>query len=94
MDSWKCNRRKQQEHIIERVVEVKKLELEEHDRNRKRTKTFSEMMEERFVIIYAFSFVRFIRCLGIRFSGNANFLMKSLLLQRFFYFSELRKDGN
>ncbi|XP_065202004.1 uncharacterized protein DDB_G0283357 isoform X2 [Planococcus citri] len=47
LDSWKCNRRKQQEHIIERVVEVKKLELEEHDRNKRRTKTFSEMMEER-----------------------------------------------
>lgn len=47
LDNWKCSRRKQQEHIIERVVEVKKLELEEHDRNRRRTKTFSEMMEER-----------------------------------------------
>jgi len=28
-------------------VEVKKLELEEHDRQRRRNKTFSEMMEER-----------------------------------------------
>ncbi|RZF39920.1 hypothetical protein LSTR_LSTR002323 [Laodelphax striatellus] len=46
LDNWKCSRRKKQEHIIERVVEVKKLELEEHDRNRRRSKTFSEMMEE------------------------------------------------
>lgn len=29
------------------MVEVKKLELEEHDRQRRRNKTFSEMMEER-----------------------------------------------
>lgn len=28
-------------------MEVKKLELEEHDRQRRRNKTFSEMMEER-----------------------------------------------
>lgn len=47
MDNWKSSRRKRQEHIIERVVEVKKLELEEHDRQRRRSKTFSEMMEER-----------------------------------------------
>lgn len=47
MDNWKSSRRKRQEHIIERVVEVKKLELEEHDRQRRRNKTFSEMMEER-----------------------------------------------
>ncbi|KAK6641011.1 hypothetical protein RUM44_012710 [Polyplax serrata] len=47
LDNWKCSRRKRQEHIIERVVEVKKLELEEHDRNRRRSKTFNEMMEER-----------------------------------------------
>ncbi|XP_044574866.1 titin homolog isoform X3 [Cotesia glomerata] len=47
LDNWKSSRRKRQEHIIERVVEVKKLELEEHDRHRRRSKTFSEMMEER-----------------------------------------------
>ncbi|XP_063981559.1 trichohyalin isoform X2 [Diachasmimorpha longicaudata] len=47
LDNWKTSRRKRQEHIIERVVEVKKLELKEHDRQRKRSKTFSEMMEER-----------------------------------------------
>uniref|UniRef100_A0A1B6E150 DUF4757 domain-containing protein n=2 Tax=Clastoptera arizonana TaxID=38151 RepID=A0A1B6E150_9HEMI len=47
LDNWKCSRRKRQEHIIERVVEVKKLELEEFDRNRRRSKTFNEMMEER-----------------------------------------------
>jgi len=38
------------EHIIDRVVEVKKLELEEHERNRRRAKTFNEMMEERSVV--------------------------------------------
>ena len=47
LDSWKSSRRKRVEHIIERVVEVKKLEIEEHDRQRKKSKTFSEMMEER-----------------------------------------------
>ncbi|KAJ8678754.1 hypothetical protein QAD02_014541 [Eretmocerus hayati] len=47
LDNWKSSRRKRQEHIIERVVEVKKLEMEEHDRQRRRSKTFSEMMEER-----------------------------------------------
>ncbi|XP_054270068.1 LIM domain only protein 7 isoform X3 [Macrosteles quadrilineatus] len=47
LDNWKVSRRKRQEHIIERVVEVKKLELEEHDRNRRRSKTFNEMLEER-----------------------------------------------
>lgn len=47
LDNWKCSRRKRQEHIIERVVEVKKLELEEHERNRRRSKTFNEMMQER-----------------------------------------------
>jgi len=33
--------------MIERVVEVKKFEMEDYDRNRRRSKTFSEMMEER-----------------------------------------------
>lgn len=47
LDNWKFSRRKRQEHIIERVVEVKKFELEEFDRNRRRSKTFSEMLEER-----------------------------------------------
>ena len=48
LDNWKSSRRKRQEHIIERVVEVKKLELEEHDRQRRRAgKTLSEMMENR-----------------------------------------------
>ncbi|XP_014247024.1 uncharacterized protein LOC106665245 isoform X2 [Cimex lectularius] len=47
LDNWKCSRRKRQEHIIERVVEVKKLELEEHERNRRKSKTFSEMMQDR-----------------------------------------------
>uniref|UniRef100_A0A1Q3FY86 LIM zinc-binding domain-containing protein n=1 Tax=Culex tarsalis TaxID=7177 RepID=A0A1Q3FY86_CULTA len=47
LDSWKSSRRKRVEHIIDRVVEVKKLELEEHDRNRRKSKTFNEMMEQR-----------------------------------------------
>lgn len=47
LDNWKSCRRKRVEHIIDRVVEVKKLELEEHDRARKKSKTFSEMMEDR-----------------------------------------------
>lgn len=47
MDNWKSSRRKRVEHIIDRVVEVKKYELEEHDRNRRKSKTFNEMMEER-----------------------------------------------
>lgn len=51
LDNWKSSRRKQVEHIIERCVEVKRLELEEHDRSRRRSKTFSEMMEDRYVII-------------------------------------------
>ncbi|KAG5672276.1 hypothetical protein PVAND_002415 [Polypedilum vanderplanki] len=47
LDNWKSSRRKRVEHIIDRVVEVKKLEEEEHDRNRRSIKTFSELMEER-----------------------------------------------
>ncbi|KAK9498542.1 hypothetical protein O3M35_003151 [Rhynocoris fuscipes] len=47
LDNWKCSRRKRQEHIIERVVEVKKFEIEEQERNRRRSKTFNEMMQER-----------------------------------------------
>lgn len=47
LDNWKSSRRKRVEHIIDRVVEVKKLELEEQDRTRRKSKTFNEMMEER-----------------------------------------------
>ncbi|XP_070142696.1 PHD finger protein rhinoceros isoform X2 [Drosophila kikkawai] len=47
LDNWKSSRRKRVEHIIDRVVETKKLELEEHDRMRRKSKTFTEMMEER-----------------------------------------------
>ncbi|KAF7268509.1 hypothetical protein GWI33_018387 [Rhynchophorus ferrugineus] len=48
LDNWKSSRRKRQEHIIERVVEVKKLtEQEELDKSRRKSKTFSEMLEER-----------------------------------------------
>uniref|UniRef100_A0A1Y1LFR6 LIM zinc-binding domain-containing protein n=1 Tax=Photinus pyralis TaxID=7054 RepID=A0A1Y1LFR6_PHOPY len=47
LDNWKSSRRKRQEHIIERVVEVKKIEQEGHDRSRRKSKTFSEMLEER-----------------------------------------------
>lgn len=47
LDNWKSSRRKQQEHIIERVVEVKKMEQEEHDKGRRKTKTFNEMLEDK-----------------------------------------------
>lgn len=52
LDNWKSCRRKRVEHIIDRVVEVKKLEMEEHDRTRRKSKTFSEMLEERWGIDY------------------------------------------
>ena len=52
LDNWKSNRRRQQEHIIERVVEVKKFEAEEQERSRKKNKTFNEMMEDRYYYIY------------------------------------------
>ncbi|XP_050314761.1 uncharacterized protein CG43427 isoform X2 [Anthonomus grandis grandis] len=48
LDNWKSCRRKRQEHIIERVVEVKKLtEQEEMAKCRRKSKTFNEMLEER-----------------------------------------------
>ncbi|XP_063928121.1 uncharacterized protein Smash isoform X3 [Zophobas morio] len=47
LDNWKSCRRKRQEHIIERVVEVKKMEQVEQERHRKKSKTFNEMMEDR-----------------------------------------------
>ncbi|KAJ8947129.1 hypothetical protein NQ318_002489 [Aromia moschata] len=48
LDNWKSSRRKRQEHIIERVVEVKKLtEQEELEKGRRKSKTFNEMMEDR-----------------------------------------------
>uniref|UniRef100_A0A2H8U1R6 Uncharacterized protein CG43427 n=1 Tax=Melanaphis sacchari TaxID=742174 RepID=A0A2H8U1R6_9HEMI len=48
LDNWKSNRRKQQEHIIERLVEVKKFETDRLDDGfRKRSKTFNEMIQER-----------------------------------------------
>lgn len=48
LDNWKSSRRKRQEHIIERVVEVKKNEqVEQQERARRKSKTFNEMLEER-----------------------------------------------
>lgn len=47
LDNWKSSRRKRVEHITQKLVEVKKLEEEEHDRNRRKSKTFNELMEER-----------------------------------------------
>ncbi|XP_044766013.1 FK506-binding protein 5 isoform X2 [Coccinella septempunctata] len=47
LDNWKSSRRKLQEHIIERVVEVKKFEQEDNGRSRRRSKTFNEILEER-----------------------------------------------
>lgn len=47
LDNWKSSRRKRQEHIIERVVEVKKFEQEEQGHGRRKSKTFNEILEER-----------------------------------------------
>ncbi|XP_063708930.1 uncharacterized protein LOC134837482 [Culicoides brevitarsis] len=47
LDSWKCSRRKRVEHIIDRVVEVKKLESIDYELNKRKSKTFSEMIEKR-----------------------------------------------
>ncbi|CAG0883165.1 unnamed protein product [Darwinula stevensoni] len=48
LDNWKSCRRKRVEDVIERVVEVKKLEEESEWANANRkSKTFSEMMQER-----------------------------------------------
>ncbi|KAF5300388.1 hypothetical protein FQR65_LT01009 [Abscondita terminalis] len=47
LDNWKSSRRKRQEHIIERVVEVKKIEQQEQERARRKSKTFNEMLKER-----------------------------------------------
>ncbi|XP_044741538.1 uncharacterized protein CG43427 [Chrysoperla carnea] len=46
LDNWKSSRRKRQEHIIERVVEIRNME-QESDKSRRRSKTFSEMLEDR-----------------------------------------------
>lgn len=47
LDNWKSSRRKRQEHIIERVIEVKKFEQGEEEKTRRKCKTFNEMMNER-----------------------------------------------
>ncbi|VVC99569.1 unnamed protein product [Leptidea sinapis] len=46
LDNWKSSRRKRVEHIIERCVEVKRME-NETNQPRGKSKTFNEMMEER-----------------------------------------------
>ncbi|CAK1545776.1 unnamed protein product [Leptosia nina] len=46
LDNWKSSRRKRVEHIIERCVEVKRLE-HETNQPRGKSKTFNEMLEER-----------------------------------------------
>ncbi|XP_050681381.1 LIM domain only protein 7 isoform X2 [Leptidea sinapis] len=46
LDNWKSSRRKRVEHIIERCVEVKRMETETNQ-PRGKSKTFNEMMEER-----------------------------------------------
>lgn len=48
LDNWKSSRRKRQEHIIERVVEVKKFGQQEMEKNRRKSKTFNEILEERY----------------------------------------------
>uniref|UniRef100_A0A182N9Z3 LIM zinc-binding domain-containing protein n=1 Tax=Anopheles dirus TaxID=7168 RepID=A0A182N9Z3_9DIPT len=45
LDSWKSSRRKRVEHIIDKITEAKKIEQEEVCRGRKKSKTFSEMLE-------------------------------------------------
>jgi len=79
LDNWKSSRRKRQEHIIERVVEVKKFEMEDHDRNRRRSKTFSEMIEERNtrggkanLVLYTDDDAHDLSDLGIGASGKSN----------------------
>ncbi|XP_067124794.1 putative leucine-rich repeat-containing protein DDB_G0290503 isoform X2 [Centruroides vittatus] len=51
LDSWKSRRRKQSEGSLQRLEEIRRIELEEQQRQleqkKVRTKTFSEMMEER-----------------------------------------------
>ncbi|XP_037086604.1 trichohyalin-like [Pollicipes pollicipes] len=47
LDNWKSSRRKRQEDVIERLTEVKKMEEIDHDRSRRRAKTFGEMMQDR-----------------------------------------------
>ncbi|CAK1593648.1 unnamed protein product [Parnassius mnemosyne] len=46
LDNWKSSRRKRVEHIIERCVEVRRLECEP-SQPRAKSKTFNEMLEER-----------------------------------------------
>uniref|UniRef100_A0A182KBG9 LIM zinc-binding domain-containing protein n=1 Tax=Anopheles christyi TaxID=43041 RepID=A0A182KBG9_9DIPT len=47
LDNWKSSRRKRVEHIIDKITEAKKIEQEEVCRGRKKSKTFSEMLETR-----------------------------------------------
>lgn len=47
LDNWKSSRRKRVEHIIERCVEVRRFENEIQPRGK--SKTFNEMLEERWV---------------------------------------------
>ncbi|XP_013166054.1 PREDICTED: uncharacterized protein LOC106116687 isoform X4 [Papilio xuthus] len=46
LDNWKSSRRKRVEHIIERCVEVRRMECEP-TQPRAKSKTFNEMLEER-----------------------------------------------
>ncbi|CAH2054936.1 unnamed protein product, partial [Iphiclides podalirius] len=46
LDNWKSSRRKRVEHIIERCVEVRRMECEP-SQPRGKSKTFNEMLEER-----------------------------------------------
>ncbi|KAF9819602.1 hypothetical protein SFRURICE_005555 [Spodoptera frugiperda] len=50
LDNWKSSRRKRVEHIIERCVEVRRME-HEPSQPRAKSKTFNEMLEERSVPI-------------------------------------------
>lgn len=46
LDNWKSSRRKRVEPIIERCVELRKME-QEPNQPRAKSKTFNEMLEER-----------------------------------------------
>ncbi|XP_071547507.1 uncharacterized protein smash isoform X4 [Panulirus ornatus] len=48
LDKWKSSRRKRNEEVLERVIEIKKNEQEEElVRTRRKSKTFSEMQEDK-----------------------------------------------
>ena len=52
LDKWKSSRRKRNEEALERVIEVKKNEQdEEFQKRRRKSRTFSEMVEDKCVLM-------------------------------------------